>query len=111
MENLYIQVENTLPINHPALEDNLIQVFGSVPQNWSPFVRVDTPKLDVYKKFDTSYGHEGCGCEYVATADGFKDTWHIVDMTDAEKIAMKIATKPAETGYIFNDQTGEWAAE
>lgn len=98
-------------MNHPAYESNLIQVFGLIPPDWVPFVRIDAPILGVYKKFDASYGHEGSGCEYAATDDGFKDVWHIVDMTNEDKLAWKIATKPAETGYIFNDQTGEWVAE
>lgn len=111
MDNLYIQVENTLPINHPAYESNLIQAFGVVPLDWVPFVRGDVPLLGVYKKFDSSRGHEGCGCEYVATANGFKDVWSIVDMTNEDKLARKIATKPTETGFVFNDETGEWISE
>ena len=40
---LYIQVENGLPVNHPAVEENLIQAFSAVPENWEPFVRVEDP--------------------------------------------------------------------
>jgi len=45
--NLYIQVENGITKNHPAFEDNLIQAFGSVPQQWELFIRVEPPILGV----------------------------------------------------------------
>jgi len=112
MDNLYIQVENSVPVNHPAYEDNLIQAFGEIPSTWVPFVRVDAPILDVYEKFDTSYGHEGCGCEYAATDDGFKDVWHAMDMSIAEKTS-KINTAKLNipkfiTTWLFDEATCQW---
>ena len=50
--NLYIRVENGQPVNHPSLEENLIQAFGEVPSNWEPFVRVVPPFLGDYETFD-----------------------------------------------------------
>lgn len=40
---LYIQVENGQAVNHPAFEDNLIEAFGVIPDNWEPFTRVPNP--------------------------------------------------------------------
>jgi hypothetical protein len=52
--SLYIQIENGQPVNHPAFEHNLIEAFGQVPSNWEPFIRVETPVLDLdLYKFDT----------------------------------------------------------
>jgi len=50
--NLYIQVKNGQPINHPAFEDNLIQAFGLVPEGWEPFVRVEHPTLEWNQAFE-----------------------------------------------------------
>ena len=48
--NLYIETNNGQTINHPAFEDNLIQAFGSIPEHFEPFVRVERPKGNY--KFD-----------------------------------------------------------
>ena len=40
---LYIQVENGQAVNHPAFEENLIEAFGAIPNNWEPFIRVSNP--------------------------------------------------------------------
>lgn len=51
--NLYIQIENGQPINHPALEENLLQAFpDGIPSNWEPFVRAAPPVLGDYETFD-----------------------------------------------------------
>jgi hypothetical protein len=49
--NLYIQVENGQPINHPSLEENLIEAFGAVPENWKPFIRLEPPNLEWSQTF------------------------------------------------------------
>jgi len=41
--DLYIKVENGLPVNHPALKVNLIDAFGAIPDDWEPFIRVPNP--------------------------------------------------------------------
>lgn len=40
---LYIQVRDGLPINHPAYGTNLIDAFGEIPSDWEPFTRVPNP--------------------------------------------------------------------
>jgi len=66
--NLYIQVENGKPINHPAFEDNLIQAFGSIPANWKPFKRIPQPSPNAV-------------CTYTLSLDGktWQDTWTITE--------------------------------
>lgn len=40
--NLYIEVDSEGNcINHPIGEENLIQIFGSIPSKYEPFVRVE----------------------------------------------------------------------
>ena len=41
--NLYIETENGVTKNHPALESNLLEAFGVIPEHWEPFVRVSRP--------------------------------------------------------------------
>ena len=39
IENLYIRIENGIPVNHPVLESNLLQLFGEIPNNYFTFKR------------------------------------------------------------------------
>ena len=80
--NLYIEVENDLPKNHPAFENNLIEAFGEIPSNWVPFIRVDIPKIGVYEIYE--------GVTYELVGNVYTDKHHIRQMTDTEK-AEKIA--------------------
>ena len=47
--NLYIEIENGQTKNHPALEHNLIESFGVIPENWEPFIRIEKPTLDTFQ--------------------------------------------------------------
>lgn len=78
--NLYIQIENGVPINHPALEENLLGAFGEIPSNWEPFVRVPKPIPPLYKTFDDPE------VEYAKVDGVWADVWHLRDMTPEEKI-------------------------
>ena len=82
---LYIQIEDNSPVNHPALKDNLMRSFGTIPSNWEPFVRVERPLAgdeDDEKKYlildspDPTY----------EKVDGvWADVWAVREMTDEEK--------------------------
>ena len=80
--NLYIQIENDKPSNHPALEDNLIQAFGAVPDNWEPFVRVALPNPDVYEVLESQ------DPVYAKVNGVWTDVWALRSMT-SEEIADK----------------------
>jgi hypothetical protein len=82
--NLYIQIENGQPVNHPAIEENLIQVHGSIPENYAPFNRIQLHdanlELGVYQNAAHSYSLSSDGVAW-------QDTWTAVDMTQEEKDA------------------------
>ena len=75
---LYIETENNLPKNHPALEENLLQTFGVIPENWIAFERVERPQLNVYDVLDQEYQ------EYQLVDGIYKDVWMVRPMNDVE---------------------------
>jgi len=79
--NLYIQVENEQPINHPAFKDNLVQAFGSVPAHWESFVRVERPVPGIYQVMESDTP------TYEKVDGVWTDVWSIRNMTAEEKAA------------------------
>jgi hypothetical protein len=79
--NIYIQIENGQPVNHPAFEDNLIQALGSIPENWEPFTRVERPVTDAYQVLVSAQP------SYEKVNGVWTDVWTIRDMTEEEKTA------------------------
>ena len=99
--NLYIQTENGQIINHPALESNLIQVFGAVPENWEPFIRVERPSGGVYQITDSNE-------PVYAKVDGvWTDVWTVREMTAEEKAAKQQAARDA---FNTREQAENWSA-
>lgn len=105
--NLYIQLENGNPINHPIVEDNLRQAFpemdlNNLPENFARFERVVPAMLGVYEI------NEGATYEWV---DGVvKDVHHRRAMTIEERTAKQDEVKNTwqQTGFpswIFNEET------
>ena len=80
--NLYIEVKNHQPINHPAFEDNLIQAFGEIPNNWEPFIRVERPLPGVYDILESNTP------TYEKINGVWTDVWQLRAMTQ-EEIAAK----------------------
>lgn len=80
--DFYIKIENNQPIDHPVTEENLIQVFGSVPSNFAPFNRIQPIDsgvlLGVYEKYTN---------KYTLNSDGltWQDTWSAIEMDQNEK--------------------------
>ena len=99
--NLYIETENGATKNHPALEDNIIRAFGSVPTHWEPFVRVERPAPDLYQVID------GQVSTYVKVAGVWTDMWPLRDMTIEEKTAMQQAVIAA---FNSREQAENWSA-
>lgn len=99
--NLYIQIENDHPINHPVLMDNLVQSFGGIPAGWEQFIRVPMPVAGVYQILESEQP------AYTKQFGYWMDTWVVRDMTDAEKAAKQQATRDA-----FNNrpQFENWSA-
>jgi len=104
--NLFIQVENNQVINHPAVEENLMQVFGTIPANWEPFMRVSRPIPDVYQVLESD------NPTYEKINDVWADVWAIRDMTSEEKIARQneaksiwMASGMYHPSWIFEEET------
>lgn len=99
--NLYIEIENGVTKNHPAFEDNLIAAFGSVPEHWEPFVRVERPVPGLYQVLDSNEA------VYTKVNGIWTDIWKIRDMTAEEKAAKQQATRD-----FFNSrpQAENWSA-
>jgi hypothetical protein len=85
--NLYIQIENGSPVNHPATEDNLVGAFGSIPDNWVPFTRVERPEPGVYQVLASQ------DPTYQQVNGVWSDVWTLRDMTDTERAARQQAVR------------------
>lgn len=106
MAKLYIKVdENNIFEDHPHFESNLKQLYPDhdftlgPPKGWVEFIRIEPPILGPYQKFDETKGgnialafnHNGLEYKY---EDGvYKDVWHVLEMTDAEKAAKQEEVK------------------
>lgn len=101
--NLYIQVENGQTVNHPALESNLLEAFGSIPGNWEPFVRVEQPSVGVYEVLDPPQS------SYQKVNGVWTDVWSLRQMTPAEKSAKQQAVKDAWTTHEFAANFSAWS--
>jgi hypothetical protein len=99
--NLYIETENNQPKNHPAIEDNLIQAFGEIPNHWVLFTRVEQPTINIYEVYE--------GLTYELVDGSYTDVHHIRDMTAEEKLEKQTTVKEAWNNYhpswTFNEAT------
>jgi hypothetical protein len=84
MMELFIQIRNGQPFEHPIFGDNFRQAFpdidvNNLPPEFAKFERVERPMLGVYQAMiqdDPTY----------ELVDGiWKDVWHVRDMTAEEK--------------------------
>jgi len=105
--NLYIQVKNGQPINHPATEENLLHALGAIDNTWETFVRTEMPVLGIYEVFDTDLP------SYQKVDGVWTDFWHVREMTDEEKSAKQQVVKdewnsfprPNQTAWTFDEAT------
>ena len=99
--NLYIEVENGAPKNHPAFEDNLIQAFGVIPEHWEPFVRAEQPVLGAYQVFSSEEP------TYSKVNGVWTDVWQTREMTVEEKTA---AQQTVITTFTEREYASNWSA-
>jgi hypothetical protein len=99
--NLYIETNNGQVINHPALEQNLLEAFGSIPNNWEPFTRVERPLPGVYEVLEDGLP------TYQKINDVWTDVWPLRPMTDEEKTAKQQAVI---TMFNNREQAENWSA-
>jgi hypothetical protein len=99
--NFYIETENGAVKNHPAFEHNLIEAFGSIPEHWEPFVRVERSALGVYKVVEADTP------TYEKVNGVWTDVWFVRDMTLEEKTAKQELVR-----YVFNERAyaSNWSA-
>ena len=99
---LYIQIKDGMPYEHPAVEKNLLETFGQIPEGWEPFVRVSRP-YGLYKVFlqsDPTY----------EKVDGvWTDVWHYREMTAEEKATEIQAYKDHWDSLPNRDNFSAWS--
>lgn len=103
MINLYIEIKDGFPINHPIMEDNLLQAFPGIdldnlPGNFIRFIRVPKPNCKVYEVVDGPF--------YRIIENICYDTWLTRDMTEKEKQnRIEKERKMCEfASWIFNEE-------
>ena len=85
---LYIQIKDGQPFEHPILGDNFREAFPDVdinnlPPEFASFTRIEPPVEGVYEVY--------VGVEYQLQEDGsYKDVHTIRDMTAEEKAAKDV---------------------
>ena len=97
----YIEVENGQVKNHPAFEDNLIEAFGSIPEHWEPFVRVDRFTLGIYKTTDAVTP------TYAKVNGVWTDVWPVRDMTADEKDKKQLSVRIL---FDLHEYASNWSA-
>jgi hypothetical protein len=105
---LFIEIDNNNPKGHPAFEQNLIQAFGKIPENWVPFERLPLPQLDTYEILESEYS------EYRYIDGVYKDVWNVRTMNEQEKSELQELVKTRWnslpnienfTAWIFDDSS------
>ena len=103
--NLFIKIENNNPVGHPALEYNLIQAFGVIPNEWEPFIRVSHPNIGVYQVLESD------STVYQKIGGMWTDVWLVRNMTMQEKIEKQNSVKlwakvtDQDPSWIFDETT------
>lgn len=103
--NLFIKIENDSPVGHPALEDNLIQAFGVIPNEWESFIRVPHPNIGVYQVLESD------SPVYQKVNGIWTDVWLFRNMTMQEKIDKQNSVKlwakvtDQDPSWIFDETT------
>lgn len=106
----YIKIENNLTVGNPVLEQNLLDVFGSIPENYAPFIRKHPREFNL-----THTNFQKIMCEYILCEDGitWTDNYYISDMSEEEKQqtiqkAKNIRPPGNPNLYEFNEQELKW---
>lgn len=97
---LYIRIENGFPVNHPAIEENLLDAFnGEIPADWEPFIRVPDPTRSNNKIVLTHYEPL-----YVKKDGIWYDYWEYRDKTpeELEEMYRPIKERWNANPYVHN---------
>ena len=75
---LYIKIQNNEPVDHPYLEDNLLECYnGTIPEEYVLFNRIVAPELGLYEKNQT--------VTYELVDGVYSDVWRCEQMDEAER--------------------------
>lgn len=112
MSDLYIQVRDGQTVDHPVLQQNLMDVFGEIPAHYEEFTRIPMPGLStlgVFQKFQETYETP----TYQKIDGIWQDIWTAIDLTPEEKAA-KIAAAQAQlqmfASWMFDAEICKWSA-
>lgn len=106
--NLFIQIRDGQPYEHPIFEDNFLAAFPGVdpdnlPDTFARFEKTPPPQLGVYDVY--------MGVKYEWDGDIVREV-HVVEvMSDENKAAKQADTKelwamsPGWTSWVFNEDT------
>lgn len=109
--DLYIQIINGQPVNHPAVAQNLIDAYVKIPEGWEPFKRITEPEANL-----TIGLYQKSQCTYVLGSDGktWEDSWSVVSMTQDEitakqenykKLWLDMPDSSNFSAWTFNPET------
>lgn len=103
---LFIQIKDGKPFEHPILADNFFAVFPGVdpnnlPSEFAKFVRVAPPKIGVYENYE--------GLTYEMIDGVCTDVHYVVPMTQEQRLQKQNATKEewekiGFPSWIFNEE-------
>jgi len=103
--NLYIKIENGLPVTHPILEDNLIACgISELPNSeFHLFVRTPLPTVGPYEFAESN--------SYTLGTNGvWTDAWVIRSLTpdEKEKKIEMLQNLFHDPTFVFNEETCAW---
>ena len=104
---LYIQIRNGQPFEHPILGDNFRQAFPNIdvnnlPPEFAKFERVEHPVLGVYQAMVQDEP------TYELIGSVYKDVWHIRELTVEEIAAKQQTAKDAWASLPNRDNFTAW---
>jgi len=104
---LFIQIKDGMPFQHPILGDNFRSAFPDVdvnnlPLEFARFERIARPLIEIYQTFDFPE------VTYELVDGIYKDVWHVRDMTDAEKTTKQQLAKDKWAQLPDRDNFSAW---
>jgi hypothetical protein len=105
--NLFIQIINGTPVNHPLTVDNLLYLFSQFdgenpPEGYAKFERTAKP---IETRFEITEG------PVYSLIDGIvKEVWSVRPMTDEEKTSFVnvLRSRPSAEGFVFDETLLDW---
>lgn len=104
---LFIQIKDGKPFEHPILGGNFRQAFphidpNNLPPEFAQFERIEPPSIGIYEIYE--------GVTYEKHGDFYKDVHHVRGMTQDEVLAKQNQAKAewSENGFVswlFDENT------